>query len=40
MILAFFAARDGIVLENLASRFIKDVQISEAIEFYGFKIDM
>ena len=33
-ILAFFAGSDGIVLENLASRFIKDVQISEARAFY------
>ena len=29
-VLAFFAASDGIVLENLAARFIQDVQISEA----------
>ncbi len=28
-ILAFFAASDGIVLENLASRFIQDVQVPE-----------
>ncbi len=28
-VLAFFAASDGIVLENLASRFIQDVQVSE-----------
>jgi ribonucleoside-diphosphate reductase subunit M2 len=40
MILAFFAASDGIVLENLASRFINDVQISEARAFYGFQIAM
>jgi len=32
MILAFFAASDGIVLENLASRFMNDVQVSEARE--------
>jgi ribonucleoside-diphosphate reductase subunit M2 len=38
MILAFFAASDGIVLENLASRFMKDVQLSEARAFYGFQI--
>jgi ribonucleoside-diphosphate reductase subunit M2 len=37
-ILAFFAASDGIVLENLASRFMTDVQISEARAFYGFQI--
>jgi ribonucleoside-diphosphate reductase subunit M2 len=40
MILAFFAASDGIVLENLASRFMMDVQISEARAFYGFQIAM
>lgn len=40
MILAFFAASDGIVLENLATRFMKDVQISEARAFYGFQIAM
>ena len=40
MILAFFAASDGIVLENLASRFMKDVQLSEARAFYGFQIAM
>ena len=38
MILAFFAASDGIVLENLASRFMKEVQVSEARAFYGFQI--
>ncbi|XP_042034383.1 ribonucleoside-diphosphate reductase small chain-like [Salvia splendens] len=37
-VLAFFAASDGIVLENLAGRFMKDVQISEARAFYGFQI--
>lgn len=40
MILAFFAASDGIVLENLASRFMVDVQVSEARAFYGFQIAM
>ena len=40
MILAFFAASDGIVLENLASRFMTDVQVSEARAFYGFQIAM
>jgi ribonucleoside-diphosphate reductase subunit M2 len=40
MILAFFAASDGIVLENLASRFMNEVQISEARAFYGFQIMM
>jgi ribonucleotide reductase beta subunit family protein with ferritin-like domain len=40
MILAFFAASDGIVLENLAIRFMNDVQVSEARAFYGFQIAM
>ena len=40
MILAFFAASDGIVLENLAERFMSDVQVSEARAFYGFQIAM
>lgn len=40
MILAFFAASDGIVLENLASRFSTEVQYSEARAFYGFQIAM
>jgi ribonucleoside-diphosphate reductase subunit M2 len=40
MVLAFFAASDGIVLENLALRFMGDVQISEARAFYGFQIAM
>lgn len=38
MVLAFFAASDGIVLENLAVRFMSDVQLSEARAFYGFQI--
>eukprot|EP00892_Ulva_mutabilis_P008532 jgi/Ulvmu1/6050/UM027_0028.1 len=38
MILAFFAQSDGIVLENLAVRFMKDVQVPEARAFYGFQI--
>lgn len=38
MVLAFFAASDGIVLENLAIRFMNDVQLSEARAFYGFQI--
>ncbi|KAK4760270.1 hypothetical protein SAY87_005163 [Trapa incisa] len=37
-VLAFFAASDGIVLENLAGRFMKEIQISEARAFYGFQI--
>jgi ribonucleotide reductase beta subunit family protein with ferritin-like domain len=40
MILAFFAASDGLVLENLASRFMNDVQLAEARAFYGFQIAM
>ena len=40
MILAFFAGSDGIVLENLATRFMNDVQVSEARAFYGFQIAM
>jgi len=39
-ILAFFAASDGIVLENLAVRFMSDIQLSEARAFYGFQIAM
>ncbi len=37
-ILAFFAASDGIVNENLAMRFSNEVQIPEARCFYGFQI--
>jgi ribonucleotide reductase beta subunit family protein with ferritin-like domain len=40
MILAFFAASDGIVLENLAGRFMDEVQLAEARAFYGFQIAM
>jgi ribonucleoside-diphosphate reductase subunit M2 len=40
MILAFFAASDGIVTENLAVRFMGDVQLAEARAFYGFQIAM
>jgi ribonucleotide reductase beta subunit family protein with ferritin-like domain len=40
MVLAFFAASDGIVLENLAVRFMGDVQLPEARCFYGFQIAM
>ena len=39
MVLAFVAS-DGIVLENLAIRFLSDVQLSEARAFYGFQIAM
>jgi len=37
-ILAFFAASDGIVLENLGVRFMGEVQFPEARAFYGFQI--
>ena len=37
-ILAFFAASDGIVNENLAENFVNEVQYSEAKFFYGFQI--
>jgi len=40
MILAFFAGADGIVLENLGTRFMSEVQLSEARAFYGFQIAM
>jgi ribonucleoside-diphosphate reductase subunit M2 len=40
MVLAFFAASDGLVLENLAVRFMGDVQVSEVRAFYGFQIAM
>ena len=39
-VLAFFAASDGIVLENLGIRFMSDVQLAEARAFYGFQIAM
>jgi len=37
-VLAFFAASDGIVVENLAVKFMKEVQLPEARCFYGFQI--
>src|SRR3954470_21814277 len=37
-VLAFFAASDGIVNENLVERFSSDVQVPEAKCFYGFQI--
>lgn len=37
-VLAFFAASDGIVNENLAENFVKEVQYTEAKFFYGFQI--
>lgn len=39
-ILAFFAASDGLVMENLATRFFGEVQISEARSFYAIQIAM
>ncbi|NXK23583.1 RIR2 reductase, partial [Arenaria interpres] len=39
-VLAFFAASDGIVNENLVERFSQEVQITEARCFYGFQIAM
>lgn len=39
-VLAFFAASDGIVNENLVERFSGEVQIPEARCFYGFQIMM
>lgn len=39
-VLAFFAASDGIVNENLVERFSGEVQIAEARCFYGFQIMM
>jgi ribonucleoside-diphosphate reductase beta chain len=39
-VLAFFAASDGIVLENLSNRFLSEVQLPEARCFYGFQIAM
>ena len=39
-VLAFFAASDGIVCENLALRFYADVQIPEARSFYSFQMAM
>ena len=39
-VLAFFAASDGIVNENLAVNFMSEVQIPEARCFYGFQIMM
>jgi len=40
MVLAFFAASDGIVMENLASRFFTEVAYPEARQFYAFQIHM
>ena len=40
MVLAFFAGADGIVVENLAERFCRDVTLPEARCFYGFQMAM
>jgi ribonucleoside-diphosphate reductase subunit M2 len=40
MVLAFFAASDGIVTENLCVRFMQDVQIPEARKFYCAQMDI
>jgi len=37
-VLAFFASSDGIIMENLAARFMSEVQAPEARAFYGFQI--
>jgi len=39
-ILAFFAASDGIVIENLGQRFLSEVQLAEARAAYGFQLMM
>merc|ERR1712061_363545 len=39
-VLAFFAASDGIVCENLSGQFSVEVQVPEARAFYGFQIAM
>lgn len=39
-VLAFFAASDGIVNENLAENFLGEVQYTEAKFFYGFQVMM
>jgi len=39
-VLAFFAASDGIVNENLVERFMQEIQVPEARCFYGFQIMM
>lgn len=39
-VLAFFAASDGIVNENIVERFLQEVQVPEARCFYGFQVAM
>jgi len=40
MVLAFFAASDGIVMENLGIRFFSEVQVPEVRQFYSFQMMM
>lgn len=40
MVLAFFAGADGIVVENLAERFCREITLPEARCFYGFQMAM
>ena len=40
MVLAFFAASDGVVVENLGMRFLSEVQLPEARAAYGFQLMM
>lgn len=37
-ILAFFAGSDGIIMENLAAKFLNEIQIAEARAFYSYQI--
>ena len=37
-ILAFFAASDGIIMENLAGRFLEEIKIPEAKQFYAYQL--
>ena len=37
-IIGFFAGSDGIIMENLATRFLKEIQIPEARAFYSYQI--
>mgnify|MGYP003326816251 CR=1 FL=1 len=37
-VLAFFAGSDGIVVDNLAQRFMNDIKVPEAVCFYGFQV--
>lgn len=39
-VLAFFAASDGIVMENLAERFLNEIQVAEVRSFYSFQLMM